>query len=295
MRYRGRFAPSPTGHLHLGSLVAAVGSWLRARMHGGSWIVRIEDLDPPREIAGASQHIINTLKRFGLESDEAIVYQSERTALYESALRALIDAGLAYRCVCSRNDLHAFGGVHPNGKCLRVTPTGGRYAWRLKVADEDVDFVDLRLGPQSQSVARDVGDFVLRRSEGWFAYQLAVVVDDAQQHINEVVRGADLLDSTPRQILLQRHLALPTPDYLHLPLVLDSNGDKLSKQDRARSVDADNPVPALAAALRHLGLGEIRASNAPAMLEAALHSGALQAHAMSIADPPGNVALQREV
>ena len=241
--YRGRFAPSPTGPLHFGSLLAAFGSWLLARRAGGEWLVRIEDLDPPREVAGAADAQLATLAGFGLVSDGPVLRQSDRHALYRAALDCLIEAGLAFPCSCSRSDLTAQGGIHRH--CVAATPRPHR-AFRLRVADGSVvAFTDGLQGPVHQDVATDVGDFVLLRADGFWAYQLAVVVDDADQGITDVVRGADLLDSTPRQILLQRALGLPTPRYLHLPLVLDADGQKLSKSSAAMPVDPADPLPAL--------------------------------------------------
>lgn len=253
-RYRGRFAPSPTGDLHFGSLVAALGSWLRAQSKGGAWLVRIEDLDPPREVAGAAERILATLAAFGLVPDEPVLRQSERHALYEAALRQLIARGLAFPCACSRKQLEASGGLH-----LASCPApaaGTAHAWRARVPDLDLGFDDAVVGHYAQSLRREVGDFVLKRNDGLFAYQLAVVVDDAAQGITEVVRGADLLDSTPRQIWLQQALGLPTPAYLHLPLVLDEHGRKLGKSLASLPVDAGDPLPALRAALRFLGQSE---------------------------------------
>jgi glutamyl-Q tRNA(Asp) synthetase len=246
--YRGRFAPSPTGPLHLGSLLAAFGSWLLARQAGGEWLVRIEDLDPPREIAGAAQAQLDTLARFGLVPDAAPVWQSGRHALYRDALQRLLVDGLAFACSCSRSDLAAQGGIHRH--CVATIPRS-QPAYRLRVAGDApgdsriVAFDDGLQGRVSQDVAGEVGDFVLLRADGFWAYQLAVVVDDAAQGITDVVRGADLLDSTPRQILLQRALGLPTPRYLHLPLLLDGHGHKLSKSSAALPVDGAEPLPAL--------------------------------------------------
>ncbi|OHE83237.1 MAG: tRNA glutamyl-Q(34) synthetase GluQRS [Lysobacterales bacterium RIFOXYD1_FULL_69_11] len=249
--YRGRFAPSPTGDLHLGSLVAALGSWLMARAAGGEWWVRIEDLDPPREVAGASERQLATLAALGLTSDGPVVRQSDRNALYQAALDRLLASGHAFECHCSRTDLAATGGVH------RTCVTDRRRdhpAVRLRVPDgTSVTFHDLLLGQQHQDVGREVGDFVLRRADGPWAYQLAVVVDDADQGVTDVVRGADLLDSTPRQILLQRALGLPTPRHAHLPLVVGPDGRKLSKSLAAVPVDPASPVPALRAAWGLLG------------------------------------------
>ncbi|ALN86596.1 glutamyl-queuosine tRNA(Asp) synthetase [Lysobacter capsici] len=255
-RYRGRFAPSPTGDLHAGSLLAAFGSWLLARHHGGDWLVRIEDLDPPREVPGAAERQLRALAAFGLDSDETVVRQSQRHALYQHALDRLIDQGRAFVCRCSRSDLAAVGGIHR--RCVTSSAehksAAPQAAIRLRVNDGDiVAFNDAIQGPQAQDLAREVGDFVLRRADGYWAYQLAVVVDDADQGITDVVRGADLLDSTGRQILLQRALGLPTPAYAHLPLLLDAHGRKLSKSDAARPLDPADPLPALRAAWRALG------------------------------------------
>ncbi len=252
-RYRGRFAPSPTGPLHLGSLVAALGSWARARSRHGAWIVRMEDLDPPREVPGAADDILRTLDAFGLESDEPVMYQSEREVAYRNAFGRLKNRSVVFPCFCSRADLEPFGGIHPE-YCVSIPDASRAPAWRVRVPFDSIEFVDLHQGPQHQNLREEVGDFVLLRTEGWFAYQLAVVVDDAEQGITEVVRGADLLDSTPRQIYLQRLLGYTTPDYLHLPLVLGADGQKLSKQDRARPVDRADPIPVLRAAIEFLGV-----------------------------------------
>ena len=249
--YRGRFAPSPTGPLHLGSLVAALGSWLRARQRGGTWLVRIEDLDPPREVPGAASDILQTLSAFGLESDEPVIEQSMRIELYRTEFARL--GSEVYRCWCSRADLEPFGGIHP-AACVAPPDPSRAPAWRVRVPGDVIVFFDQGFGPQAQNLREEVGDFVVLRTEGWFAYQLAVVVDDAAQRISEVVRGADLLDSTPRQIHLQHLLGYRTPAYLHLPIVLGDDGRKLSKQDRARPVDRADPIPALRAALEFLGV-----------------------------------------
>ena len=252
MPYRGRFAPSPTGPLHFGSLVAALGSWLRARAAGGSWIVRIEDVDHARTVPGSANRIVDTLRACGLESDAPVVHQSQRGALYAAALERLRDSGHAYPCACSRSDLASLRGIHPSS-CLRPASEAKRHAWRVRVPDQTIRFDDLVFGKTAQSMRAEVGDFVVRRLDGDFAYQLAVVVDDADQHVSEVVRGADLLDSTPRQILLRRLLGFAETAWLHLPLVLDAQGRKLGKSDHAHPVDAADPLPALRAALRFLG------------------------------------------
>jgi len=250
--HRGRFAPSPTGPLHFGSLVAALGSWLMARRRaGGRWLLRIEDIDPPREVAGAAAVQLRTLEGFGLQGDGPVLYQGGRGAIYQAALDRLLASGAAFTCHCSRAALAASGGIH-----RRCVPGARRDdpAVRLRVADGTaIAFDDAVHGPVRQDLATAVGDFVLRRADGPWAYQLAVVVDDAAQGITEVVRGADLLDSTARQILLQQRLGLPTPAYAHLPLVVDDEGHKLSKSHAALPVDAAAPMDALRAAWCVLG------------------------------------------
>ena len=249
--YRGRFAPSPTGPLHPGSLLAAFGSWLLARHAGGEWIVRMEDVDRPREVPGAAADQLRTLHAFGLLSDAPVVKQSERGALYQAALDRLLEADQAFVCHCSRTDLVANGGVHRACVARRSRPDP---AIRLRVPDGTrIGFDDGLQGHVEQDLAADVGDFVLKRADGCWAYQLAVAVDDAGQDITDVVRGADLLDSTPRQVFLQRALGLSTPRYLHLPLLCDGEGRKLSKSDAALPVDAADPLPALRATWRMLG------------------------------------------
>ncbi|MGV8941537.1 MAG: tRNA glutamyl-Q(34) synthetase GluQRS [Lysobacter sp.] len=249
--YRGRFAPSPTGDLHAGSLLAAFGSWLLARSAGGEWLVRIEDLDPAREVSGSAQAQLAGLAAFGLLADGPIVRQSERGVRYQQALQRLLDTNHAFVCHCSRGDLASVGGVHRHCVASARRPDP---AIRFHVHDGTrIDFADGIQGPQRQNVARHAGDFVIRRADGCWAYQLAVVVDDADQRITDVVRGADLLDSIPRQILLQRALGLPTPRYSHLPLIVDKSGRKLSKSDRAQPVDPCDPLPALRRAWLALG------------------------------------------
>ena len=267
--YRGRFAPSPTGPLHFGSLVAALGSWLMARAAGGDWIVRVEDLDPPREVDGADIDILKTLAAFGFESDEPPVYQSRRSAAYDEAFAQLRAKDCVYPCWCSRTDLAASEGVHPS-ECIAARDPAREPAWRVRVPERAIGFDDAIQGRIAQDLAREVGDFVVRRADGWYAYQLAVVVDDAWQEITDVVRGADLADSTPRQILLQELLDLPRVRYAHLPLVLDGAGRKLSKQERAIAVDASDPVRSLGAALAFLGQAVPDAGDVASMLAAAL-------------------------
>jgi len=241
--YRGRFAPSPTGPLHAGSMLAALGSWLLARQTGGQWLVRIEDVDPPREVAGAAQAQLATLAAFDLHPDAGVDYQSRRGALYQMALERLLADGLAFECHCSRSELAAVGGIHRG--CVAAQPRPDP-AIRLRVPDGcEIAFDDAVHGRIVQRVDTEVGDFVLRRSDGLWAYQLAVVVDDAEQGITDVVRGADLLDSTPRQRLLQRALGLPTPRYAHLPLLLGADGRKLSKSEAALPVSLDDPLATL--------------------------------------------------
>lgn len=268
--YRGRFAPSPTGPLHMGSLVAALASWLDARAHGGVWLVRIEDVDTPRCSPGADQHILQQLAAFGLISDEPVVWQSRRSDLYQQALEHLASTGRAYPCGCSRKDIadalqsqgqtqkrhHADvypGTCRPANGGLKGRPAR---AWRFLIPADtaDVAWVDQQLGPQRQNVAAAVGDFVLKRGDGLWAYQMAVVVDDADQGITHVVRGEDLADNTPRQILLQRALELPQPSYRHTPIVLGANGEKLSKQNGARALDFTDPIDQLDRAALHLHL-----------------------------------------
>ncbi len=252
MTYRGRFAPSPTGRLHFGSLVAALGSWLRARAAGGTWIVRIEDVDRTREVPGSADDILVTLAAFGLVSDEPVVRQSDRGAFYDDALQRLVDTGLAFACRCTRGDLAPHGGLH-RGDCVTAGDATRTPAWRMRMPTGTITFDDAVFGRLAQDPSLAAGDVVLRRADGCWAYQLAVVVDDAAQGITEVVRGADLLDSTPRQIVLQRALGLSAPAWMHLPLALDADGRKLSKHDLARPVDAGDPLPALREALAFLG------------------------------------------
>jgi len=249
--YCGRFAPSPTGPLHPGSLLAALGSWLLARHAGGRWLVRVEDVDPPRTVPGAVNGQLAALAAFGLCSDGPIVHQSARDALYQGALDRLLREDKAFACHCSRTELAAQGGIHHH--CVALA-TRAQPAVRLRVPPGSVvGFDDGLQGRVVQDVHAEVGDFVLRRADGYWAYQLAVVVDDGAQHVTDVVRGADLLDSTPRQILLQRALGLPTPRYLHLPLLLGPDGRKLSKSEAALPIDPAAPLPALRRAWAQLG------------------------------------------
>jgi glutamyl-Q tRNA(Asp) synthetase len=277
--YVGRFAPSPTGPLHAGSLVAALASWLDARAHGGQWLVRIEDVDTPRCITGADQLILQQLATCGLVPDAPAMWQSQRSEAYQTALNTLIAKDWAYPCGCSRKeieDAQALMGhtrerhtaaVYP-GTCRDGLNGKAARAWRLNVQRviDDLKLAtplawhDRLLGLQQQDVAQEVGDFVLRRADGLWAYQLAVVVDDAAQGITHIVRGADLTDNTARQIVLQRALGLPTPSYMHTPLVLGENGEKLSKQNGAEALDLSNPLQALNRAAQALGLASCATS-----------------------------------
>lgn len=257
--YVGRFAPSPSGPLHLGSLTAALASYLDAKHYQGTWLVRIEDLDPPREIPGSKEHILKTLDRFGLEPDAEILYQSQRLDSYYKSLSQLHDQGLLFACDCTRRALLASSKTH-QGKCLSTlqdklipSPDNHGHAIRILASDMTFSFQDRCQGEVSQNLLQDVGDFVLRRKDGLIAYQLAVVVDDAFQGITHSVRGADLISSTTRQIYLQEQLKLPLLSYLHFPVITDDHGNKLSKQHFSPSVDAYLPETALHIALRCLG------------------------------------------
>jgi len=275
----GRFAPSPTGSLHLGSLAAAVASWLFARAAGGRWLVRIEDIDTPRVVAGSAEEILAALRRYGLEWDGEVLWQSQRIARYEAALTRLRELGLVYDCACSRADLQRAASaplgaeaVYP-GTCREGLPSGkAARAIRFRVPDEVIAFDDLLRGRIEEAVARKTGDFVVRRADGLFAYQLAVVVDDAEQGVTQVVRGVDLLDSTARQIALQRALGHPTPRYAHIELVTNPDGSKLGKRDGALplpTLDEARVRETLAAALCHLGIA-VEEDQPRAMLDEAL-------------------------
>ena len=291
MRYIGRFAPSPTGPLHAGSLVAALASWLDARAQGGQWLVRMEDVDTPRCVPGADQRILQQLASCGLVSDAPVMWQSQRNEAYQAALNRLMAKGWAYPCGCSRKeieDAQALMGhtrarhqaaVYP-GTCRNGLNGKTARAWRLNVqrviADLNLSvpclWQDRWLGPQQQDVAQEVGDFVLRRADGLWAYQLAVVVDDGAQGITHIVRGADLTDNTARQIVLQRALDLPTPSYMHTPLVWGDNGEKLSKQNGAEALDLSDPLQALAQAAKVLGLQTQQSSVTAALAEWTAHT-----------------------
>ncbi|MGH6630659.1 MAG: tRNA glutamyl-Q(34) synthetase GluQRS [Burkholderiales bacterium] len=254
----GRFAPSPTGLPHFGTLLAAVASFLHARHTGARWLLRIEDPDPDRAMPGAADAMLRTLEVLGLEWDGAPLYQSQRTEAYRAALDQLKRQNHVFPCACSRREVaeakHGVEGPVYPGTCRNgLAPGRSARSYRLRVNDLPITITDLVQGPVTQSLARDVGDFVLLRGDGCFAYQLAVVVDDAFQHVTQVVRGADLLHSTPRQVFLQRQLGLPTPEYLHIPIVLDATGKKLSKSEGAPAVDPDHPASLLYLALVVLG------------------------------------------
>jgi len=276
----GRFAPSPTGPLHFGSLVAALASWLDARAANGRWLVRIEDLDRPRVQPGAAEEILRALERLGLEWDGEVEYQSRRAALYQAALERI--RAHSYWCCCTRREiadsslgLASDGAAIYPGTCRRGLPPGKPpRALRLRVDASMIGFVDRVQGPREQVLSRDVGDFVLYRADGQFAYQLAVVVDDAAQGVTDVVRGADLIDSTARQIFLQRLLGLPTPRYLHVPVAVNAAGEKLSKQTGAEPLDLSRPEQELRRALAFLGqpgdLAQARQTWTPALIPAQL-------------------------
>lgn len=256
--YKGRFAPSPTGPLHFGSLVAALGSFLDARSRGGEWLVRMEDLDPPREVQGAADDILFTLEAFGLHWDADVIYQSRRSEIYQAALDRLDKAQLVYPCGCSRKDIRestgdSKGTVYP-GTCRNGVPDDREArSLRLRVPDLGIRFRDRLQGSIEEWLPEQSGDFILRRADGLFAYQLAVVADDAAQGITDIVRGVDLLDSTCRQIFLQQSLDYERPRYLHLPIAVNERGEKLSKQTHARAIEPDKAVETLVAALCFLG------------------------------------------
>ncbi|MDP3169867.1 MAG: tRNA glutamyl-Q(34) synthetase GluQRS [Polaromonas sp.] len=317
-RYVGRFAPSPTGPLHAGSLVAALASWLDARAHSGQWLVRIEDIDTPRCIPGADTLILQQLAACGLRPDAPPLYQSKRSAAYQAALDALIGRQLAYPCGCTRQDiaqaLAETGQPKPRhgelvypGTCRHGLQGRPARAWRFLtcnfeqnrplaharqadtatdlIASERVEWMDRRLGTQQQNVTEAVGDFVLKRADGLWAYQLAVVVDDGAQGVTDIVRGEDLVDNTARQILLQRALGLPTPRYLHVPLVRGADGEKLSKQNGAQALDSSAPLASLNAAATVLGLQTAAAGSVAEWLAQAVQQWAsLYAPVKSVRD-----------
>ncbi|WP_458131460.1 tRNA glutamyl-Q(34) synthetase GluQRS [Pseudomonas sp. R3-41] len=250
--YIGRFAPTPSGHLHFGSLVAALASYLDARAVGGRWLLRMEDLDPPREEPGAQAAILKALESYGFEWDGEMVRQSERHDAYDQVINRLFSQGLAYACTCSRKQLEAYQGIYP-GLCRNAGHGTEDAAIRLRVPELEYHFTDRVQGEFRQHLGREVGDFVIRRRDGLYAYQLAVVLDDAWQGVTDIVRGADLLDSTPRQLYLQELLGLPQPRYLHVPLITQPDGHKLGKSYRSPPLAADQATPLLLRALRALG------------------------------------------
>ena len=248
--YIGRFAPSPSGPLHFGSAVAAVASYLQARSCGGRWLVRIEDIDPPRESEGASAAILEALVALGLEWDGEVLYQSQMSEAYDEALAQLRNAGCSFPCACTRKQLG--GGPYP-GTCRDgIAPGSIGRSTRIRVDQSEIKFLDELQGSYSQRLDKEVGDYILRRADGLYSYHLAVVVDDAAAGITEIVRGVDLLDSTPRQIYLQKLLGLHTPQYVHIPVVLNDTGAKLSKQTFAQPIDPNSAHRVLCEALRFL-------------------------------------------
>ena len=274
----GRFAPSPTGPLHFGSLLAAVASYLQARSKSGKWLVRIEDIDPPREQPDSVKQILSALEAYGFQWDDEVSLQSTNHAAQDAAAGSLLGQGLAYRCGCSRRDLASerqgkLGTIYP-GNC-RGGFRGDEYSIRVRTGGEPVGFDDRLQGPQSQSLESESGDFIIVRRDGLIAYQLAVVVDDNLQGITEVVRGIDLMDSTPRQIWLQRLLGFPTPAYMHIPVAVNSAGQKLSKSTGADGIPVAEPRPTLLAALEALGqipAGQLDGSALPDIWEWAVEN-----------------------
>jgi glutamyl-Q tRNA(Asp) synthetase len=257
--YRGRFAPSPTGELHFGSLIAAVGSYLDAKSNGGEWLVRIEDLDKPREVPAASYKILKSLEVLGMEWDHEVIYQNQRKDIYENVLTVFNKRGLIYPCTCTRKEISNSSIAGISGQIYAGTCRNNLQkddylgAIRIKTNNNIIEFEDTLHGLINQSLQNEIGDFILRRSDKIYAYQLAVVVDDSAQGITNVVRGADLLDSTPRQIYLQKLLGYPTPIYTHLPVAVNNDGEKLSKQTKAAHLDISNPVKQLIEAVNFLG------------------------------------------
>ena len=269
----GRFAPSPTGPLHAGSLVAAMASWLDVRAHGGRWIVRLEDIDQPRTVPGADAQIIAGLESHGFRWDGPVVRQSDRLPLYQEAFDRLRAQGAVYPCACSRREVDDSDAVYP-GTCRHGLRGRTPRAWRMRVPPGRVAFEDRAAGLVHQDLEQEVGDFVVRRADGFWAYQLAVVVDDGAQGVTDVVRGADLLDSTPRQRLLQAALGLPQPRTLHVPLVVDASGRKLAKSNGAAPLDPTHPLPALHAAAQALMLDVAGTATVTAFWEAATQAWA---------------------
>ena len=278
-KYIGRFAPSPTGPLHFGSLLAAVASYLDAKANCGSWLLRMEDLDPPREPDGAADQILGQLQALGLCWDGEVLYQSSRLDAYEQILTNLYQRELCYSCDCTRGQIKAMGSVY-NGQCReRTAPPASNSAIRLKTQNIELDFCDAVFGIYRQNLERDVGDFVIKRKDGLFAYQLAVVIDDAYQGVTHIVRGYDLLDSTPRQIYLQKLLGYQTPGYAHIPIVVDDEGNKLSKQQFATAIDIAKGPQLIFQCLALLGLSppnDISGTTTSALLNWALDNWDIQ-------------------
>ena len=259
LHYRGRFAPSPTGPLHFGSIITAVGSYLQARSQQGDWLVRIEDVDETRIVPGADDDILRTLDNYGFEWQGEVLYQTHRKQAYEEALHQLLANKLIYPCICSRRELQGqtkqskLGIIYPGICAHKQHPENIESALRIRTQDQHIEFEDQVMGHYGHNLKQDLGDFVVRRRDGLFAYQLAVVIDDEFQQITDVVRGIDLLDSTPRQIYLQQLLNYNTPHYTHLPIAVDENDNKLGKQTGASGIATDKPVPTLVKAMKFLG------------------------------------------
>jgi glutamyl-Q tRNA(Asp) synthetase len=299
--YRGRFAPTPSGPLHFGSIVAAVGSYLEARTHGGEWHVRIDDLDPPRVAPGATDSILRCLEQLGFEWDGPVVYQSQRTPAYHAALYGLRQRGLVYPCACTRKEISGQaragveGPVYP-GTCRDGMPPGREArAIRLRTTGARVQFDDAVLDTQACEIEHEAGDFVLYRADGVYAFHLASAVDDGELGMTDIVRGADLLESSARQIHLLELLGLPVPRYVHLPVAMNARGEKLSKQTHAPAVEPGEPGPLLVAVLRFLGQappGELAGLDAGAVWEWATCNWRLErvprsrAAAIESPDPP---------
>ena len=252
--YIGRFAPSPTGPVHYGTLIAAAGSYLQAKKNRGKWLIRMEDVDITRKVDGADTDILNTLESFGFEWDDEVIYQTKQTEYYQQALERLIAQSLVFPCLCSRKQLaETNNNIYPGTCRKRILPEKNEHALRILANDINIEFTDKVMGKRSQNIKQQCGDFIIKRRDGLFAYQLAVVVDDALQNISEIVRGADLLDSTPRQIYLQQLLNYPTPDYCHLPLAVDNSGIKISKSEGAAKIDVKHKEQQLLSVLAFLG------------------------------------------
>lgn len=271
--YIGRFAPTPSGFLHFGSLVAALASWLDARGVGGRWLLRMEDIDPPREAPGAQAAILKTLESYGLEWDGEVVYQHDRHDAYAEVIERLFRQGLAYACTCSRKQLEGYNGIYP-GLCRNLCHARDDAAIRIRVPELTYRFTDRVQGDFEQHLGRDVGDFVIQRRDGLYAYQLAVVLDDAWQGVTDVVRGADLLDNTPRQLYLQELLGLAQPRYLHVPLITQPDGHKLGKSYRSAPLPAEQATPLILRALRALGQSTDTAMAASTPTEVLRHAAA---------------------